>query len=373
MTGVDIEGVNFGEIERELGKLRYMAAGEPARGEVIALRSSLLNMVVYSEDDEDAELAGRLIGNLASNHPSRALVVVARPSAADSTIETRLAAHCHLTSNREQCVCCEEVTLHVSGRAASHLHSLIAALLIPDLPVYVWWTEPVPEAGHELEELLQVADRLIVDSEAFSDQLVELLRLARFAAKEPATGIGDLSWGRLTAWRQMLQQQRQIAEMRHHLSSVESVEMQYSARNGKRYPAQALFFLAWLAGDLGWDVSEATRRGDDHLAFPHNGRKIDLSLQPVDYPDVDPGCLTSVRIACRSETAHAVLTISRAHDAQHVTIQSEHRGATTESHVVIPCTDTGGALAQELDLLPNDAQFGRVLSRAVPLMLAWSG
>jgi glucose-6-phosphate dehydrogenase assembly protein OpcA len=229
----------------------------------------------------------------------------------------------------------------------------------------------MPDGSHALESLFQITDRLIVDSAAFPDQLVELRRLAAFAAKEPATGFGDLSWDRLATWRQMLQQQQQIAEMRHHLSSVEGIEVQYSARDGKRLPAQALFFLASLAGELGWEVTGVRKLGQGHLSLSHHGRTIDLIVQPVDHPAIDPGCLTSVKITCRSDSAQAVLHVSQGRDPQRVTIRAEHRGTVTESLVLIPDTDTRTALARELDKLPRDPGFGLVLSRAVPLMVAW--
>lgn len=181
-------------IESELGKLRYLAAGEPACGEGFAIRASILNMVVYAEHEDGANNASRVIEDLASHHPSRAIIVVARPSDDASHIEAQLAAHCHINTDLEHQVCCEEVTLHVSGRSASHLHSVIIPLLVPDLPVYVWWTEHLPEGSHVLTSLMETSDRFIVDSERFADQAADLLRLARLGDEQPGTTLGDLNW-----------------------------------------------------------------------------------------------------------------------------------------------------------------------------------
>ena len=141
-------------------------------------------MVVYAEREEAAEFASRVIEDLASHHPSRALIVIAQHSGDESLIEAQLAAHCHISRSLEQSVCCEEVTLRVSGPAASHLHSIIVPLLVPDLPVYIWWTEPLPADTHLLTQLMDTADHLIVDSANFEDQLGDLLRLARLAEQE---------------------------------------------------------------------------------------------------------------------------------------------------------------------------------------------
>ena len=107
--------LDVSRIEAELGKLRYMAAGEPASGQGFALRTSLLNMVVYAEHEEGGLMASRVIEELASYHPSRALVVIANAAAEESLIEAQLAAHCHISRSEEQSVCCEEVTLRVGG------------------------------------------------------------------------------------------------------------------------------------------------------------------------------------------------------------------------------------------------------------------
>ncbi|HEY5638496.1 MAG TPA: hypothetical protein VIW01_00415, partial [Dehalococcoidia bacterium] len=106
--------VDIDRIEAELTKLRYLTAGDPAAGDSFAIRTSLVNMVVHAEDDDTAAQASRVIEDLAAHHPSRALVVVARPSDDESQIDASLAAHCHPATGMEQQVYCEEVKLHVS-------------------------------------------------------------------------------------------------------------------------------------------------------------------------------------------------------------------------------------------------------------------
>jgi glucose-6-phosphate dehydrogenase assembly protein OpcA len=362
--------LDVGHIEAELGKLRYLAAGQPPGGEGFAPRASLLNMVVYAEHEERALQASRVVEDLAGHHPSRALIVAARPSQEDGHIEAELAAHSHLSPEVEQQVCCEEVLLRVSGRSARHLHSVIVPLLVPDLPVYLWWTEPLPEETHLLHELMAAADHLIVDTQVLGHHVEGLLRLSRLAGSEPNTGVGDLSWDRTGPWREMLRQQRGINEMRHHLGSVESVEVRYADGRGADHAGQALLFLSWLALELGWDTKAVSGHRPHHLSIRHEDRTIGLHLRPVQYPAVQQGWLVAVKIACRSPTARALLLVSRTGDPYHITIRTEHRGEAGEEHVRVEPPGQSDLLAMELDVPRRDSEFSRALRNAVPLLQA---
>jgi glucose-6-phosphate dehydrogenase assembly protein OpcA len=360
--------LDVNQIEAELGKLRYLAAGEPAGGLGFAMRTSLMNMVVYTQHDEGAAHASRVIEDLASHHPSRALVVVARPSDDESHIEAQLAAHCHITQEDHN-ICCEEVMLHVSGRAAAHLHSVIVPLLVPDLPVYVWWAEQLPDDPHLFLELMEAADHMIIDSAQFPHQLDGIEHLAPLTDKHSHPVLGDLNWNRAAPLRELIQRQRQVAVVRHHLSTVKSVEVRY-AGDAPDVSAQAVLFVAWLAGELGWDTRTATSAGAEHLAIRHDGRDLDLFIKPLKYPTVDDGTIVSVKVACESQGARALLTVSRTADPHHLTMRTEHMDDVAEDHFRIEPLLPGTLLLRELDRPLRDPEYQRVLLAAVPLIRA---
>ncbi|MEK7248362.1 MAG: glucose-6-phosphate dehydrogenase assembly protein OpcA, partial [Chloroflexota bacterium] len=354
----------------ELGKLRYMVAGGGSTGDGFALRTSLLNMVVYAEREEEMDFAGRVIEDLASHHPSRALIVLARPSDGESHIEAQLAAHSHISRSLEQSVCCEEITLRVTGPAALHLHSVIVPLLVTDLPVYVWWTAALPADSRLFLQLMEAADRVIVDSALFEDQPGDLLRLAELA-EQPRTTVGDLNWRRLEPWRDFFDRQQNIAEMRHHLSTVKSVEIRYADGHGAHKPAQAFLLLTWLARELGWDTQTLSTHGGQRLTFgADEGRLISAYLHAVKYPAVESGSLVSVKIACQSETASALLSISRTGDPYHLTVRTEHRGGAIEEHVRFEPAQASALLVLDLDAPPHDPEYSSILRTAVPLIMA---
>ena len=365
--------LDVSRIEAELGKLRYMVAGESAGAQGFALRTSLLNMVVYAEREESADFASRVIEDLASHHPSRALIVLAQPHDGESRIEARLAAHSHISRSLEQSVCCEEIALRVAGPAARHLHSVIVPLLVPDLPVHIWWTEALPADSHLFLQLMETSDHVIVDSQHFADQTGDLVRLAALADERPRATVGDLNWDRLEPWRDFFDRQKAIADMRHHFSSVKSVEIRYAHGRGTHLPGQAFILLAWLARELGWDTRSVSAHGRNRLTFlVDEGRQVAAYLHPVEYEAIEPGRLVSVKIACESETARALISISRTGDPFHLVVHVEHRGGTSEEHVRFEPPEPATLLMQELDASPRNPEYNKVLKAAVPLMKAAS-
>ncbi len=135
-------------------------------------RASVLNLVVRAPDRSAEAAAVESLSQLARRHPSRTLVITVDP-AAESGLDATVTTHCQVRSTSPGRVCLEEILLTAGGAPAFHLASVVAPLLIADLPVVLWWLGQPPEPG---EDLLQLADHVILDSRAFT-----ITGFARFA------------------------------------------------------------------------------------------------------------------------------------------------------------------------------------------------
>ena len=359
--------VDAARIETELARLRHYAAGRPPQGEGFALRSSLLNLVIYAEDEHAAREAGQLIAGLSSHHASRALILIARPGDGDSRIDAQLAAHCHVAPGLEQQICCEEVTLTVNGPAARHLHSVIIPLLVPDLPVYVWWPGALPDDRHTFDEVLEGADHLIVDSGRFDDQAQGLLKLAGFFGAGDRTPVGDLNWERLDPWRQCLADYCRTPGLRDYIAAVRSVKIGYAAGGGTGGSSQALLLLGWLASWLGWDTGSASG-GKESAVVHSDGRKISLEMTRRRYAALEPGWLVSVSLRCSSENGDASVSISRIGDPLHVVVHLQEPGGVFEEQLRIEPCGQAEMLMRLLDGPRNNPQYTAALARALPLI-----
>jgi len=179
-------------LERELARLRRAAVAHAReRGQALA-RASVLNLVVYAEREIHARRAARAVADLALRHPSRAIIVLG-DRRRDGVLAS-LQLHCHVPrSDGAQPVLYEQILARVRGDFDERVASVVIPLLVPDLPVFLWWTGTPPSDGRHVDDLVTLADRLIVDSADFARAdltLPEVARLARFGFSSVAGASG---------------------------------------------------------------------------------------------------------------------------------------------------------------------------------------
>ena len=113
-------------VEERLAELR---GGE--RGEA---RTQLLDLVVLADDPREAERMARLLEQLPGNRPSRAIIALAAHGARELDAAAEVVTTPSPSGDGE--LRCELVHL-AAGDEGAALPSLIASLLLPDLPVFL--------------------------------------------------------------------------------------------------------------------------------------------------------------------------------------------------------------------------------------------
>jgi glucose-6-phosphate dehydrogenase assembly protein OpcA len=262
--------MSLGQIERELGKLRTNDDG------TLALRSSVLNLIVVT-DEESAQEITNSVSRLAGRHPARAVVFIADPEG-ESNVEVRLSAFCNVRGGGAQ-ICAEQVTIHAEGPPALHLESLAGPLLIPDLPVFLWYPGEFSPRSQEFAAMADLADRIIVDSAASENHEACLREIATLIEDPEMPAIGDLQWVGLSPWRSLLADTFGVPERAGDLEKIESAEVLY-APGGKN---RVLLLIGWLASTLGWKP-ESANRGGQNIEFSGPSGRIIVDLSP-DSPD----------------------------------------------------------------------------------------
>ena len=145
----------------------------------------------------------------------------------------------HALEQDGRAVCFEEVRLLVRGPARFHLDSIVGPFALPDVPLVVWLPASLPAPG---DPLLDVADRLVVDSRAADEVGGDVLaRAAVLARRIPVT---DLSWIRMAPWRSLLAGLFEGSVNRPFLDGVDRVQV-----TGNAGPRQLLG--GWLLRRLG--------------------------------------------------------------------------------------------------------------------------
>lgn len=359
------EAHSVAEIESLLAQLRRRASAQ-AREAMLPARAAVLNVVVYATREVHAERAAKSIRVLADRHPSRALVlfqdhVPAEPLDADVTL------HCHLPQAAGTNVRYEQIVVRARTQAAERLRSIVIPLLIPDLPVFLWWTGTPPFATAQFRDLLGLVDRLVVDSADFARperELPELLGCVLEA--RGGNGVTDLNWTRLTPWRELLAQFFDVPAWRLFLDRITGLHVSFAVDMDGRaiHPSQALLLLGWLAARLGWfpeDQMAPSEAGGLLFRMRRpDGAPLWVRVQPRFRKGVDEGDLTSILLNAEG----AAFEIGYVDDeSPHVaTAVRRHGGAPIRRTVLLPKPSVVELLGEEFTITGSDATYEEALS-----------
>jgi Glucose-6-phosphate dehydrogenase subunit N-terminal domain len=186
-TGKD---VTMTQIERELGRLRDASgAGSTMQ------RTSVMTHIAWVPDHWVGAARGVLAG-LSERHPSRTIMLVPEPDEPDG-IDAVVSLVCFPLGDRS--VCADVIELTLRGARAESPASIVLPLLMSDLPVFCRWRGDPLFGEPTFEQMLDVVDRLVVDSgewgELRYDELVPVLE---------RTAVTDIAWARTLPWRRKL-------------------------------------------------------------------------------------------------------------------------------------------------------------------------
>jgi glucose-6-phosphate dehydrogenase assembly protein OpcA len=337
-------------IEHELGKLRANEDG------TLALRSSVLNLIVVTDEESAPEVA-RSVSNLAGRYPARAIVLISDPEG-ERNVDAQLSAFCNVRGGGGAQVCAEQVTIHAEGPPANHLESLAGPLLIPDLPVFLWYPGAFSAHSPEFDAMADLADRLIVDSAAREDREDSLREMAALVGRAGAPAVGDLQWVGLSPWRSLLADAFGSPERAGELERIGCAEVLY-APGGE---CRALLLVGWLASALGWSPQGVTRDGDQReVGFAGPSGSVSVRLSP-DSPDAR---LRRVRL--RSPDHSFQVSRHREHREVRTTVMHGEE-LVAERTVHLGSFDLGILVGEELQYRGRDETYEAALRVAVEIL-----
>lgn len=157
------------------------------------LRTSVMTHTAWVPP-EWLDAARAALAGLAERHPSRTIVLVPRPQEEDA-LEARVRLERFRLPGEDRCLCSEVIELHLKGRRADAPASIVLPLLLSDLPAFLRWRGRPPFGSDVLDQLVDVVDRLVVDSCEWSHGLSEIADLF------DRTAVSDIAWARTLRWR----------------------------------------------------------------------------------------------------------------------------------------------------------------------------
>jgi hypothetical protein len=183
------EDVSIGEIESQLARMRAATTGESQRPNQ---RTSVMTHVAWVPP-QWVDAAERTLEGMEDSHPSRTIVLTAAPDE-EPGLGVNLSVRCFAAGDRA--VASEVVWLRLRGDRAASPASLVLPLAISDLPVFLRWRGEPPFGASHWEQLVSVADRLVVDSSEWDE-----LHYRELSEVFDRVAVSDIEWARTFEWR----------------------------------------------------------------------------------------------------------------------------------------------------------------------------
>jgi hypothetical protein len=221
-------------IRRIEGQLRELGEATAAPGEAATLRTRVLTHVAWVPKEWE-EAARLVLDGLGERHPSRTIMLLPDPEAERDALDAEVDLRCFAYGGPNRSVCSEVIILWLRGRTAAAPASVIQPLLVSDLPAFLRWRGQLPFGAPELEQLVDVVDRLVVNSREWGDPSATFRRLPRLFED---VVVSDIAWARTLPWR------RALAGLWPRIARAERLRV--------RGPqADALLLCQWLVSRLG--------------------------------------------------------------------------------------------------------------------------
>ena len=167
--------------------------------EVGAQRTSVMTHVVWAPPDW-LKAAERTLAGLSERHPSRTVLLTPAPRRKDG-LDAVVDVRKFTIEGSSRAIGSEVVELTLKGSRAKAPASIVTPLLITDLPVFCRWRGEPDWQAPQLEQLVAVVDRFVVDSsewEGLPEAYGQLCGLFDRVA------VSDVAWARTEPWRARL-------------------------------------------------------------------------------------------------------------------------------------------------------------------------
>jgi hypothetical protein len=256
-----------GEVERKLAELRCRELDDDRHD----LRTSTMTHVVWAPP-RWLPKARAVFAGLEERHPARTIFLIPQGGA-----RSRIRADASLKEtpviglSRE--VFSEVIEIRIAGEAMRHPASIVLPLLISDLPAFCRWRGEPPWGETQLDELIDVCDRLVIDSGEWPG-LPE--RYGRLRVLFDRVAVSDLAFARTLPWRVRL------AELWPAIRNVKRIRVEGP-------PAESYLFAGWLRSRLHREIRLSRRAAPKFQGLWVDGEPV----EPLPGPEPTPSDLLS--------------------------------------------------------------------------------
>ncbi len=268
-----LSAVSVAQIEDALDERRLALTAKQPKPHA---HSCTMTLIIAVEDEHDHRSAFDVVEQLAGKYPVRVI-----------TVQTTLPRDEVLAWVNTQCegdsaalICSEEIVLQCGGDSIDRVVSAVRGILMPDLPVFLWWRGNAPHGNPLWQGLKLLCDRIIVDSVRFGDgaaALDSMRRLVSLGGKRMS--VRDLNWQRTAPWRAAVAACFDDREVAALLGDIDRASITYaSSREANQPSARALLVAGWLASRVPRLRGRCKAAPGKHWSDVEAGRVVAITL-----------------------------------------------------------------------------------------------
>ena len=266
------------------------------------VKANTLTLVAVADSLDIAEMILSTVSQLTDFLPSRTIIIITDPTLIrPKTWHIDLKISETATKDDSPGVLFETITFWTDQSSAGVLSSVVAPLLISELPTFLWWPSGEFSDNAVFDDLATIADRLVFDSARLGNDAHAVADYRTLLDDDDDPIVGDFTWLRLEPWRQLTAQFFDPPSIQESLKHIDSVSIDYAQERRDRGSgfAAALLIVGWLGSRLDWELIEPLepRKAGGWTAFmasrDDDGRAHEIQIRLT--PDSTPGAKFSLR------------------------------------------------------------------------------
>ncbi len=289
------------DINEELTKLWNEEQGQNK------IRASLFTLIVYLHKGTQANYYQNIIKSVVAKFPCRVILIISDVNADEDSLKTTVSSE--TIGLGELKIFCEIIQIEVARECIERVPFMVLPHILPDLPVYLLWTQDPIKENAVLPHLEPLADRIIFDSESTTD-LQNYSCAVMSLMKCFHCRIGDLNWSALSGWRSLLARVFNNPQSLADLQQCVALKIYYNKKESehqKHTEIEAAYLQAWLASRLNWKFQTILKvDGNLNLTYRVGSQDIEVTLIPQAKEAELPGQIFEVEIVSLKDEGHYI-------------------------------------------------------------------
>ena len=256
------------------------------------MRASLFNLVVFNKLNNRTDYFRNIVQKVTEKFPCRTIFITEDEAPDHKYLKTAVSVV--MPQGEKSSIACDQIDVGVAGSEIEKVPSLILPHLLPDLPIYVLWTQDPSKSHVIFEPLINLATRVIFDSES-ADDLLSFSTSVLNLHLEKKIHVADLSWARIEGWRDLFSSSFGEKSQLQKLQNCSNITISFNNRTTEFFchlKIQAIYLLSWLVSCLDWKIHKAN--ADLTFLLSYKDQKFQAKIESELWEVLGSGTIISV-------------------------------------------------------------------------------